>query len=151
MRSTLLFLAPLLEGATPTMEGATPTMEGATPTMEGATPTMEGATPTMEGATSRSHPQRAESIPIMEPTLKWRVRPRGRTLRVWASSYFTNNWRGKSHNKSTPVSVIRILSVSSMPQSSCQIPGMKWKAIPGCNSVSSVARKLAVRSPQSGG
>lgn len=41
------------------------------------------------------------------------------------SDYFTNNFRGKSQSNSTPDSVIKMLSVISMPQSSCQIPGIK--------------------------
>ncbi len=67
------------------------------------------------------------------------------------SHYLTNSRRGKSQNVSTPVSVMRIGSEIEMPQSSSQMPGMKWMVIFGSSTVSSVERSEIVRSPQSGG
>jgi hypothetical protein len=47
--------------------------------------------------------------------------------------------------------VMTMLSVISIPQSSNQRAGMKWKVMFGSSEVLSPGRKLTVRSPQSGG
>ena len=64
----------------------------------------------------------------------------------------TNILRGRSQSASAgPSSLIRIVSVISMPQPSIQRPGMKWNVMPGSSTVSSSERREIVRSPQSGG
>jgi hypothetical protein len=47
--------------------------------------------------------------------------------------------------------VMRIGSEMAIPQSSSQMPGMKWIVMFGCSTVSSAERSDRVRSPQSGG
>src|SRR6056297_4067557 len=64
----------------------------------------------------------------------------------------TNIFRSRLQNVSAgPSSLMRIDSVISSPQSDIQRPGMKWNVMPGSSTVSSSARRLMVRSPQSGG
>ena len=70
---------------------------------------------------------------------------------VRTPGYFTNSWRGTFDRHSTPVSVIRMVSVISSPAVSSHRPVMKWKVMPGRSSVRSPRRRLMVRSPQSGG
>ena len=65
--------------------------------------------------------------------------------------YLTVRPPGVVQRHSTPVSVMRMGSVISMPPSSSHIAGMKWKVMPACSRVRSPRRNDMVRSPQSGG
>src|SRR5262249_10370097 len=71
--------------------------------------------------------------------------------RLCVGHVLLTRWSGNSERRSAAPFVTRKAALISMPQPSCQMPGMQWKVMLGCRTVLSPGRKLAVCSPQSGG